>query len=425
MRAVGLITEYNPFHNGHLHHLRESLKAASADVAVAVMSGHFLQRGEPALVDKWARAEMALAAGVDLVMELPLPWACSSAPDFARGGVQALSLLGGVEALCFGSESGDIGPLKRCAELLGRQEKRIAEQAARLLRQGVNYPQARARVLHDLLPESLSAEDLAAPNNVLGIEYLKALQQTGSSLLPLTVERIGAGYHDTAIGPGQIASATGVRKRLLGAEPVESLMPPESFPLLQEVLQRGRFFSAEHYLRLLQAQIFRDADRLDHFWLVEDGLERRLIHNADKAPDLEGFVSLVKSRQLTRTRIQRSLVAVLLGWPKGTIRSLLAGPPRYLHLLGMNCKGRDFLSASRKQRQGPLVQNFSRIFAQLKRYYGEGSAVYRQALEQLALEQRATRIYTLLQHHSGSGPRNRDFYEPVIHHRDGQESKIQ
>src|SRR6056297_684988 len=186
MKAVGMITEYNPFHNGHLHHLRESLKTASAEVSVAVMSGHFLQRGEPALVDKWLRAEMALAAGVDLVVELPLPWACSSAPDFARGGIQALELLGGVEALCFGSESGDLGPLQACAERLSRQKERVVEHTGKLLRQGVNYPQARARVLQELLPRALSAEELAAPNNILGIEYLQALQPTDSGLEPFT-----------------------------------------------------------------------------------------------------------------------------------------------------------------------------------------------------------------------------------------------
>src|SRR6056297_1555341 len=140
MSTVGLITEYNPFHNGHLHHLRESLKTASAEVAVAVMSGHFLQRGEPALVDKWTRTEMALAAGVDLGVELSLPWACSSAPDFARGGVQAISVLGGVDAFCFGSETGELAPLQGCAEWLCEQEPEVKIRTADLLRQGKNYP---------------------------------------------------------------------------------------------------------------------------------------------------------------------------------------------------------------------------------------------------------------------------------------------
>lgn len=414
MKAVGMITEYNPFHNGHQHHLRESLKTASAEVSVAVMSGHFLQRGEPALADKWLRAEMALAAGVDLVVELPLPWACSSAPDFAQGGVQSLCLLGGVDALCFGSESGDLGPLQACAERLSRQKERVAEHTGKLLRQGVNYPQARARVLQELLPQALSAEELAAPNNILGIEYLQALQPTDSGLEPFTVKRIGAGYHDTGIGPGQIASATGIRQRLLGGEAVAKLIPATSYEILDGALRHGRFSSAERYLRLLQLQIFRDADRLADYWLVTDGLERRMTDAADVAGDLEDLISRIKARQLTRTRVQRALVSVLLGWPARQIHSLLEGPPRYLHLLGASYRGREFLAVGRKDRQVPLVQNFSRIYAQLKRHYGAGSAPYRQALQQLQLELRATRIFTLLQYDHRNCSRNRDFYEPLL-----------
>ena len=137
MTAVGLITEYNPFHNGHLHHLQESRRESGAEVAVAVMSGHFLQRGEPALVDKWVRAEMALRAGVDVVVEIPFPFACNSAPWFARGAVQLLDAFGGaVTSLCFGSETGEIGALQRCSDLLSRHETAI-ERAAAALQGGV------------------------------------------------------------------------------------------------------------------------------------------------------------------------------------------------------------------------------------------------------------------------------------------------
>ena len=149
MKSVGLITEYNPFHNGHLYHLQESLLVTESDVSVAVMSGHFLQRGEPALADKWVRTEMALAAGVDLVVELPLPWACSSAPDFALGGVQALTALG-VESVCFGSEIGELAPLQECSDLLCRKADLVAAKTAKLLREGMNYPQARQRVVEQL-----------------------------------------------------------------------------------------------------------------------------------------------------------------------------------------------------------------------------------------------------------------------------------
>ncbi len=188
MRVVGLITEYNPFHNGHLHHLRESLRITGADASVAIMSGHFLQRGEPALLDKWARTEMALAAGVDLVLELPFPFACNSAPCFARGAVQSLDALGVVDALCFGSESGDLDPLERLARLLIERADEIAAATASRLRRGVSYPAARAAVIAGMAP-GLSPDLIASPNNILGIEYLRALQLTASPMRAFTLTK--------------------------------------------------------------------------------------------------------------------------------------------------------------------------------------------------------------------------------------------
>lgn len=413
MNSVGLITEYNPFHNGHLHHLRESLKLADAQVAVAVMSGHFLQRGEPALVDKWVRTEMALAGGVDLVIELPLPWACSSAPDFARGAVQALTALGGVDALCFGSEAGELGPLRRCAQLLNDQAEQLDKRTSALLRSGVNYPQARAQLLGELIDDPHVSAAIAAPNNILGIEYLKALQQTGSSIHPLTIQRIGAGFHQTSVGVDNIASATGIRKFLVEEQSIEALIPSAANRPLQQALDAGQSFSADSYLRLLLAQILRDPDGLTDYWLVENGIENRLLAVAEQATDLEELISDIKTRQLTRTRIQRLLVSILLGIDKSTARSLLAAGPGYLHLLGVSNKGEQFLAATRKQRSLPLLQNFSRVHNQLKRFHGIDSAAQRLAHLQLALELRATKIYTLLLKHWSGGARNRDFYEQV------------
>lgn len=412
MRSVGLITEYNPFHNGHLHHLRQSLAAAGAEVSVAVMSGHFLQRGEPALVDKWCRTSMALAAGVDVVVELPLPWASSSAPDFARGAVQALNALGGVAALCFGSEAGELPPLSRCAELLCERENEIAARSAALLRDGLNYPQARARLLAKLLPGE--GETLAMPNNILGIEYLRALVQTDSGLVPLTIRRIGAGYHETSVGAANIASATGIRQRLAQREEITALLPAKVWPLLRTALERGRCLDSERHASLLLAQILRAPQQLPGLWLVENGIENRLLAVAREANGLEVLIAGVKSRQLTRTRIQRMLTAILLGIESEVATELLAAGPRYLHLLGASERGMKFLAASRKQRNLPLVQNFSRIHAQLKRFFGVDSAEHRQALQQLDLETRATQLYTLLMRNWAGGKRNRDYYEDVV-----------
>lgn len=414
MNAVGLITEYNPFHNGHLHHLEESLKETGADVSVAVMSGHFLQRGEPALVDKWCRAEMALKAGVDVVIELPLPWACSSAPTFAEGGIRALNALHGVASLCFGSELGCIEPLLDYANRLCENADEIVKRTAALLKQGLTYPQARQKYLAEIFPEGNDLQDLDAPNNILGIEYLKALRTTNSAIAPATIERIGAGFHDSGIGQGGIASATGIRKRLREGQPVDSLMPAAVMTVLKRAINDGLSSSDERYFQLLLGQIFSQFDQLDRYWLVENGIENRLLQVADAAVDLEGLISAVKSRQLTRTRIQRMLISILLGLDKLDIAEQFASGPHYLHLLAVSARGEQFLAQHRKRRTIPLIQNFSRVYAILKRYYGADTGAYRQALTQLDFELRATRIYSLLLSQGLKTARNRDFFQDLM-----------
>ena len=412
-RAVGLITEYNPFHNGHLHHLQESRRVSGAEVAVAVMSGHFLQRGEPALVDKWVRTEMALRAGVDVVVELPFPWACSSAPDFAQGAVRALDALGRVDCLCFGSETGNLDALQACADLLCEHEQMVGEATEKLLRSGVSYPEARGRLLAAESGLQLSAAALAQPNNILGIEYLRALRLQQSTLKPFTVQRIGAGFHEVDVAEGEIASATGIRRGLAEGREIASYLPqPASGPLF-EALALGRGVDAEHHTRLLLGRIFHGAAALRRVFLVADGIESRLLSAADKAADYEDLVSTVKARQFTRTRIQRMLAYILNDVHAEQVRTLMPAGPRYLHLLGASERGRVFLGACRRHLKLPLVSNFSRIYAILKRHYGENSENYRLALIQLDLELRTTRTFTLLMHRWNGGNRNRDFFETL------------
>lgn len=410
MRAVGLITEYNPFHNGHLHHLRESLRVTGAEVAVAVMSGHFLQRGEPALVDKWVRAEMALRAGVDVVVELPFPWACNSAPQFALGAVRALQALG-VETLCFGSESGEPAALQRCAEFLITEDGRIAERTAHLLRRGINYPTARARCLAEL--GVADAELLAAPNNILGIEYLKALRQTGAAIVPHTIPRIGAGFHEER-AVGDIASATGIRHRLGRGEEVADFIPLPARAPFATALAAGHVLDEEHLYRLLLARLLRGADSLRRLYQVEEGIAERLYAAACDSDGYAELVAAVKSRHLTRTRVQRLLAYGLNEVTAEEMTVWLESGPLYLHLLGASEKGRAWLAAGRKARTLPLVGNYSRIAALLKKRYGVPSRAFSLAAGMLRLETRATANYTLLMQRWRGGARARDYFIDVL-----------
>lgn len=410
MRAVGLITEYNPFHNGHLHHLRESLRVTEAEVAVAVMSGHFLQRGEPALVDKWVRAEMALRAGVDVVVELPFPWACNSAPQFALGAVRTLQALG-VDAICFGSESGELAALQRCAELLLTEEARIAEWTAHLLRRGINYPTARACCLVELGVGD--GELLAAPNNILGIEYLKALRRTGAAIIPHTIPRIGAGFHEER-AVGDIASATGIRKRLGRGEAVVDFIPQAACAPFAAALAAGRRLDEESLYRLLLARLLRGTDSLRTLYQVEEGIAERLCAVALRSEDFAGLVTAVKSRHLTRTRVQRLLAYVLNEVTAEEMAAWLESGPLYLHLLGATKKGRSWLAEGRKARTLPLVGNYSRVDALLKKRYGAPSRAFALAAGMLSLETRATANYTLLMKRWRGGARARDYFMDVL-----------
>ncbi|MCD6582592.1 MAG: nucleotidyltransferase family protein, partial [Desulfuromusa sp.] len=308
---------------------------------------------------------------------------------------------------------GAIAPLQRCADFLCGHDSIVAQKTSELLRQGMNYPQARSQILTELLPGEIDSAGLAEPNNILGIEYLKALNQLKSAICPATIQRIGAGYHDTKIGLNGIASATGISNKLAVAEPVDDLLPSAVSQILQRIMAAGGIFSADNYFRLLLAQAFRNPAELVNFWLVENGIENRLLSAAEKSSSLEELLVGLKSRQLTRTRIQRMLVSVLLGMSKKIVPQLFLTGPLYLHLLAASEKGRQFLAHSRKQRKIPLIQNFSRVYATLKRYYGIESTAYPLALQQLELELRATKIYTLLGHNYPGESRNRDFYEEL------------
>lgn len=409
MTAVGLITEYNPFHNGHQHHLHESLKIAGADVAVAVMSGHFLQRGMPAMFDKWQRTGMALAAGVDVVLELPVVWACNSAPHFAAGAVALLEACGGIDSLCFGSERGELTPLQDCADLLTSSAARIVRETGEALRTGISYPVARAAAMQG---RGDASELLATPNNILGISYLQALAAQGSHLQPLTIPRIGAGYHD-CVPQGAIASATAIRHLHAQGEDLTPFIPPAAQPLLQQALLSGNVVDPSRLFPLLMARLSDEPAALAGIYQVEDGIAERLCRQARTAHTLAGLIDSAKVRHLTVSRLQRILAYILLNLTATEVEEQLAAGPSYLRLLGATAKGERFLASTRKKRTLPLLGNFSRASAQLKKFYGEQGPALQQAEALLRLETRATRLYTLLLAQWTGMDRNRDYYEAV------------
>lgn len=207
MKVIGIIAEYNPFHNGHAYQIREIKKRTGADYVIAAMSGDFVQRGAPAVIDKYARAKMALSCGIDLVLELPVLWATSSAESFAMAGVTMFEKTGCVDGICFGAETDNLPLLSMAADILADEPDAYRDALLSNIKRGLNFPRARVSALLHALPESDAdtsmadelQEALDSPNNILAIEYLKALKRRGSAMVPLLLKREGAGYHDTAI----------------------------------------------------------------------------------------------------------------------------------------------------------------------------------------------------------------------------------
>lgn len=411
MPTIGLITEYNPFHNGHLHHLQESLRITGAEASVAVMSGHFLQRGEAALLDKWTRAEMALVAGVDLVLELPFAFACNSAPYFAQGAVQCLDALGVVDGLCFGSEAGAIAPLDRAARLLVDAANEVAAGTASSLRQGLSYPAARARILARLDPD-LPPGLLASPNNILAIEYLRALQLNASPMRPWTIPRLGAGFHSTDVS-GHLASATGIRRLIGAGGDVEHLLPIACGHIFKRALDEGRFLDQERLFTVLQALLLQEVESLRDIYQVEHGLDHRISDKAMSATSFTDLVSAIKSRQWTQTRIQRVLIYVMLRVSGAEMRGFLRQGPLYLRVLGATTRGREVLARARKKKNLPVIGDPSRARAVLRRFYHDRPESCHLAEQMLNCDLRATRLYGLLQSTQRGVHSNQDFFHPV------------
>lgn len=363
MRAVGVIVEYNPFHNGHAFHLQASKEAANADVVIAVMSGNFLQRGEPALVSKWQRTRMALLNGADLVFELPYRFAVQKAETFANGAVSILAAAG-CDSLCFGSESGDISSFFQTIDYLSEQQQPFEANLKRNIQSGVSYPNA-AALSFQQLAEAENYLDLAKPNNILGFHYIKAIVRQGCSLVPLTVARMNADYHDEHFASATIASATSIRKAIFSSkknnnDAINQYVPEPTRQLLTEYFQHyGMFHKWENYWPYLQFRLIHSTpEELSTVYEAEEGLENRLIAMALESGNFEEFMKKIKTKRYTWTRLQRLCVHILTNVKKAEMKPL-PDKAGYLRLLGMTSAGKEFLSKQKKQLGLPLVSKLS------------------------------------------------------------------
>ncbi|WP_328585745.1 nucleotidyltransferase [Rossellomorea aquimaris] len=362
MKATGVIVEYNPFHNGHLLHLQETKKVSGADVVVAVMSGHFLQRGEPAIVSKWARARMALEAGVDLVIELPYAFATQHAETFAKGSISLLDSIG-CDSFCFGSEDGDIDSFETTLTLINDRKEDYNTYIKKFVSEGMSYPSALAKAYQSLSRDDRMI-DLSKPNNILGYHYLEARQSIGSALRAFTITRQAAQYHDEHISSPTIASATSIRKTIFASnsqeETIGNVLPSTSLDILRTYKQEfGNFHNWENYWPLLQYNIVSSTkDSLKEIYEIEEGIENRIVDCVKKSTSFEDLMLNLKTKRYTWTRLQRMLLHILTNTYKEDMRERHEYPA-YIRLLGMNKQGREYLRHSKKNMSLPLISKLS------------------------------------------------------------------
>ena len=330
--AVGIIAEYNPFHNGHAYHIRKAKEMTQADYCIVVMSGDFVQRGAPAIYDKYTRTAMALSCGADLVIEIPSVFASSSAEDFAACGVALLNNLGVAGSLCFGSECGDVEKLSGIASILATEPTVYTKELRKELKKGATFPEARNQALISCgILKNEESSVLVSPNNILGIEYCKALYRQKSPIVPVTLSRKGCGYHDTSLVTEHFSSATGIRKALY-----------DNPDILKD---------AESALIQVPAAVRQILHPLRY-----PGYHKGLFKQLTDFLPFEERINRLKTRQYTYTRISRALLHIALGITSHeTALGRNAGYAPYARVLGFKKTSANLMGEIKKRGNIPLI----------------------------------------------------------------------
>lgn len=388
-KVLGIIAEYNPFHNGHLHHLETSKKLTGADYTVAIISGNFTQRGSTSIIDKWSKAKMALENGIDLVIELPVLYSISSAENFADGAIKILNSLGIVDYLSFGAETSDISILNKIADILHSEPEEYKKLLSLELTNGLSFPKARENALINYIKSNANnifennesdfekyKKALSSPNNILGIEYLKALKKYKSSIKPICISRFATDYNSTELlkvdtfisncNSQNFASATAIRELIKNKDfdTIKTVVPLESYSILMDCINYGciipdlNVFEKEIIYVLRKMSIEEIANIPD----VSEGLEFSLKKAASSCNSVNDLLDIVKSKRYTITRLQRILLYSLLGISKNDIEISKKVKNPYARILGFNENGKNLISQiSLKNPNIPLVTSVKKF----------------------------------------------------------------
>ena len=378
MNILGIIAEYNPFHNGHLYHLKSALSKTNADYTVCVMSGNFIQRGEPALFNKFIRTDMAIKNGIDLVVELPVYYSVATAEKFAYAGIKLLNGCG-ANYVSFGCETADISQLISISNLLSNETNEYKSELKKQLDLGLSYPDARSKVISKLL--NISAHIINQPNNILAIEYLKSILQINPAITPVPIERVDSNYYDTD-SKTNILSATGIREKLIKLDDIDIFVPQNTLKLMENPIFLQNF--EQLILFSLRKMSIEELKKLPD---VTEGLENRIFSAVISSSSLTELIDKIKTKRYTLARIKRILIAALLGLSKKKLQEFdNDNGPQYIRILGCNEKGKELLSIISQKTSIPIVTSVNKFLSKANDL--QKDMLYKDIL--------ATNIYTLL-----------------------------
>ena len=416
MKTLAIISEYNPFHNGHLYQFSKSKEITGADCILVAMSGNFVQRGEPAIINKWARADMALAAGADLVIEMPFVFSTQDANGFALGGITLLNSLNVVQYLCFGCENNNRNMLLAIGRFLGNENTNYKTLVKENSKKGFEYPKARAQAICEYqenfgidqlkITSSIQLmEILSSPNNILAIEYMKHLLKIKSSILPIPIKRIGAAYHEETIQKS-ISSATSIRNEILqnikypyqidkkSSGKIKSVMPISAYNILDKELSEGRApVSLNRYEQYILATLRNiPKEKLSLIHGVNEGLENRIKNAALKSTSIDMLLYSIKTRRYTLTKIKRILLHVMTGLLKEDVALFNNYGAMYIRVIGFSHKGKTLLKKIKKNSSLPIITKLSNF---LREVNSEKSLHYKDLLKMINYDILATDLYNL------------------------------
>ena len=370
LKTSAIICEYNPLHNGHMYQIEITKKLTQCEGLIAIMSGNYVQRGEPAIIDKWQRTKIALNSGIDLVIELPTAYALSSAEYFSHGAVSILNKLNIVDSLCFGSECGDVKPLMKIAEILCSEPAAYKTFLRDYLNLGLTFPLARSKALQKYFSKVSYKDDynyydiLLTSNNILGIEYCKSLLRNNSNIVPYTITRLGSGYNDDSLGAG-FSSATAIRKFLKdnnSLEEIKEKLPKSSFDIIMQLRNNNYDFTyADSMFNYIKYKSQTDTSQsLKKLQDAGEGLYNRIYKFIDTSNSMKDLINNIKTKRYTYTRIGRLLTQYFIGFEKFSETITPDQSCDYIRVLGFNKTGADILNSIKRNSSLEIITKVPR-----------------------------------------------------------------